>query len=171
MNIINTKESKGFTIIEVVITISILSVGIISTYNAFYSIMNVADNMSDRLTAAYLAAEGFDIVKNIRDTNFIEGRSFSTDLLVCSTGCQADYKAGTPAEQIANQLKVYSGSFLKINADGLYGYDAGTDTKFKRKITITQVTTDQLQVDSQVLWNYNGNNYSVTSSGYLYNWN
>ncbi len=168
---INAKRySTGFTMIEIIITIAVLSIGIIGTYNAFYSIMNVADTMSYRLTAAYLAQEGIDVVKNIRDSNFVTGASFASGLTSCAGGCQADYKAGTSIEQSQNQLQAYSGSFLKINSDGFYGYDSGVDTKFKREITINQISSDELEVTSEVFWNYNGKDYSVTSSGYLYNW-
>ena len=168
---INAKRySTGFTMIEIIITIAVLSVGIIGTYNAFYSIMNVADTMSYRLTAAYLAQEGIDIVKNIRDGSCVAGVAFNSGLTSCAGGCQADYKAGTAVEQRPNQLQPYIGSFLKINSDGFYGYDLGTETKFKRAITINQVSLDELQVDSEVFWNYNGKDYSVKSSGYLYNW-
>lgn len=157
--------------IEIIITIAVLSVGILGVYNAFYSIMNVADTMSYRLTAAYLGQEGLDIVKNIRDNNFISGASFDAGLTLCPGGCQADYKAGTAAEQPQNQLQSYgSGDFLKIDLDGFYSYNAGSDTKFKREITITQITADNYEVKSEVFWNYNGRNYSVTSLGYLYNW-
>ena len=170
-NKINVKRySTGFTMIEIIITIAVLSIGIIRSYTAFSSIMNVADTMSYRFTAAYLAQEGLDIIKNMRDGNFISGASFTTGLTSCSAGCQADYKTGTAVQQSQNQLQAYAGSFLKINSDGFYGYDAGTDTKFKREITVSQVASNELKVDSKVFWNYNGTDYSITSSEHLYDW-
>lgn len=168
---INLKENKGFTMIEMIITIAVLSAGIIGSYNAFYSIMNLADTMSYRLTAAYLGQEGLEIIRNIRDNNFIDTVSWSSGLTLCGGGCQADYKTGTTTESAQNQLQAYSSSnFLKINSDGFYSYDLGSDTKFKRRITITNVSADTLEVLSEVFWNYNGTDYSTSTKEYLYDW-
>jgi prepilin-type N-terminal cleavage/methylation domain-containing protein len=167
----NKQQEKGFTMIELIITIAVLSFGIVSSYAAFSSIMGVAENSSQRFTAIYLSQEGLEITRNIRDKNFVQLAPWSSGLLACAAGCQADYKAGTLVEGSANQLQSYQNTFLKITADGLYGYDAGTDTKFKRQITITQPSgVNSLKVVSQVTWSYNNKPYSYQAAEYLYNW-
>ncbi len=70
-NKLQPKNSTGFTLIEIIIAIAILSFGIILVYGSFASVVNSTYNISARFTAAYLAQEGFEIVRNIRDTNFI----------------------------------------------------------------------------------------------------
>lgn len=166
-----SKNKAGFTIIELVIAIAILSSGIIGVYGAFYSITKLTSSASLRLTASYLAQEGLEIARNIRDDNFINNASWSAGLENCSQGCQADYKTGTTAQISANQLQDYDdNNFLKLNADGFYGYDSGVSTPFKRKITITQVSADMLKVGMSVMWNYDGQPFSVETEEYLYNW-
>ena len=169
-------KERGFTIIELIITIAILSFGIIGVYGAFYPAISLAYNISHRLTAANLAQEGLEIVRNIRDNNFIASSSnpevlWYAGLLGCETGCQADYKTGTSSEGQSNQLSPYNpNNFLKITEDGLYGYDTGVDTMFKRQIIIHQESTDVLKVTALVAWDYNGQPFSFEVDAYLYNW-
>ena len=63
--------NKGFTLIELVISIFLLCFVIIGVYNAFSIIVILTSDTSDRLTATYLAQEGIEIVRNIRDTNWL----------------------------------------------------------------------------------------------------
>ncbi|KKP42240.1 MAG: hypothetical protein UR31_C0017G0019 [Parcubacteria group bacterium GW2011_GWA2_33_14] len=172
-NKINAKRySTGFTIIELIITIAILSFGILGAYSAFAPFFTLTYNVSYRLTAVYLAQEGLEIVRNLRDNNFINSNNWSDGLLECDLGCQLDYKTGTSVESFENQLKLYDpGEFLKINSDNFYSYDLGDTTKFQRKITINQESgTDVLKVSVIVTWDYNGKPFSFESEGYLYNW-
>jgi prepilin-type N-terminal cleavage/methylation domain-containing protein len=174
---VSRKKEKGFTMIELIVTLVVLSFGVIGLYNAFIPIIFLTYTISSRFTAAYLAQEGVEIVRNLRDNNFIrrngDGTTLWSDGLTnCTLGCQADYKTGTSAETLVNQLKPYDPtSFLKINTDGLYGYDDGAPTLFTRKIIISQdAGDDTLKVDVQVLWNYNGKPYTYETAGYIYNW-
>lgn len=158
--------------IELIITLAILSFGIIGVYSAFSPIGMLTYNISLRFNAAYLAQEGVEIVRNIRDNNFIHKATWSAGLTSCSSGCQVDYKTGTSAQTSANSLKAYnSNNFLKLNSDGFYSYDSGVNTIFKRKITISQpLGTDVLKIDVSVMWDYNGKSFSFQTGGYLYNW-
>ena len=157
--------------IELIITLAILSFGIIGVYGAFIPAVTLTYNLSSRFTAAYLAQEGLEIARNIRDNNFVTANPWANSLTSCTTGCQADYTTGTDVVG-ATPLSGYgSGNFLTINSDGLYGYNAGTATKFKRKITTNQdFGQDTLRVDVEVTWDYNGQTLSFEAEEYLYNW-
>ena len=165
------KSDKGFTMIELIVTISILSVGIIGSYSAFSSINSLTHSISPRLTAVYLAQEGQEIVRNIRDSNYIDGKNWKFGLSNCKNGCQADYKAGTDSESNSNKLKNYSDdNFLILNADGFYGYEEGIKTIFKRKITIDNISNSSLKVDVLVMWDYQGKSFEFKTESYLYDW-
>lgn len=171
MNIQKIPKNKGFTIIELMAAILILSFGIILVYSVFSNIIILTNSVSSRLTAIYLAQEGMEIIRNIRDDNFINSKPWKNGLTGCNNGCQADYKAGTASENQINRLKHYQhGSFLKINSDGFYGYDAGTDTPYRRKITIESVSNSILKVNVLVIWDYSGKSFDYETEGYLYNW-
>lgn len=178
----NMKLSKGFTMIEIVIALFVLTVAVIGVYNAF-SIMAVATTqMSDRFTAAYLAQEGIEIVRNIRDNNWLQADqnsdiTWDRGLTSCDTGCEADYK--TEAFSGAG----YVGNVLKLGG-GFYNYSSGVDTKFKRKIVIDPVKNDAnetiaLKVAVTVFWaekptivniDFPASSGSITAEDYLYNW-
>lgn len=167
------KKERGFTMIELIITLAILSFGILGVYGAFTPLAYLSSNIFSRFTAVYLAQEGVEITRNIRDNNFILGTVWPGNLSGCSMGCQADYKTGSGGETIENELKLYDDSYLSLNGSGFYSYDSGgTLTKFKRKITVIGdgINLDRLKVSVVVFWDYQGQAFNFETSGYLYNW-
>ena len=168
-------SNKGFTLIELVIAIFILVVAIIGVYNAFSTIVIMTTDSSSRFTAAYLAQDGMEIIRNIRDNNWVKNTTTKTDwktgLTGCEAGCEADYKTGTSQEITPLRGYLGGGNYLKINNDdGFYSYDEPTEgyttTKFKRKITITpNADPDVLNVSVLVTWNEKGEEGCDVSKG------
>ena len=88
---------------EVLVAVLVISIGVAASYIAVQRIFAYSFSASRRLTAAYLAKEGIEIVRNIRDTNWIEGESWDRGLVDdggfkgCSSlgsqayFCEADY--------------------------------------------------------------------------------
>ena len=143
---------KGFTIIELIISIFILTIAIVGIYNAFSVVTILTSDSVDRLTASYLAQEGMEIVRNIREINWLnmdvgnptnaswlDGLSLygANNNFDCNTqGCEVDYTTtGSSSNLVLRQV----GDYLNIDTNGFYGYGAGTPTKFKRKIIITPI--------------------------------
>jgi prepilin-type N-terminal cleavage/methylation domain-containing protein len=152
-------KERGFTMIELIITIAILSFGIIGVYSAFSPMVSLQRTISSRFVATYLAQEGFEIVRNIRDNTV-----WPSGLTRCTLGCQTDYKTGT--------LVPYNEqSPLNIDTNGFYGYGQGQATPFKRKIMVSQANnSDVLKVVVTVMWDYNGKPFEFEVEGYLYNY-
>lgn len=178
-------NNKGFTLIELVIAIFILVFAIIGVYNAFSTVVVLTTGASSRFTAAYLAQEGIEIVRNMRDNNWLKMEEapetiWTDGLLECEDGCEADYKTGTlPALILVPWTS--GGNYLKINNNnGFYSYDSTgeyTETKFKRKIIITQnpATPNVFQVTVLVTWKEKEEEgcvygYCIEAEEYLYNW-
>ena len=65
------KRQKAFTLVEVLIAITILTIGILSGFilvtRALYNVAVI----KDRLTASFLAQEGIELTRQIRDSNFL----------------------------------------------------------------------------------------------------
>jgi|SRR3989344_562530 len=168
---------KGFTIIELMIAITVLSFGIIGIYSVFSNVIVATYTISSRLTAAYLAQEGLEIVRNIRDTNIVMGKrnlavAWSDGLLACQTGCQGDYKTENSRQNILHNLKPYNtNENLNITTDGFYGYQEGTPTIFKRQIIIVPASNNELKVTVLVIWNYNNKPFTFEIKESLYDWN
>ena len=168
---LNVKMTKrGFTMIEIIIAILVVTVGVLAAYIVTQKIVSYTCQISSRLTAAYLAKEGIEIVRNVRDTNWIDSTDppWDDDLAVgdwevayndqiltsCSSPCNPDHNL----------------RFLKISG-GFYCYSGTNDTKFKRKITISDVGSDNLTVSVSVWWEEKGKTYGpITAQEILYDW-
>lgn len=155
----------GFTLLETMFAILIVSIGILGIHNGMNFAIRNTQKARENFVGTYLAQEGIEIVKNVRDNNWINDNTDSTDWLigldVCSSGCYADYQSAslTPGE----------GDFLRLNSDGFYGYSSDPDPKtiYKRKITIAQTANpDELDVTVDVSWK----GVTTTVKENIYNW-
>jgi prepilin-type N-terminal cleavage/methylation domain-containing protein len=194
---LNSKTTKGFTIIELVISIFILSVAVVGIFSAFSIMVVLTTNASDRLTAAYLGQEGIEIIRNIRDTNWlnmnagVSGATWLRNLDYCeaSEGCEADYTTGTNASAPWSITPWAGGHYLYIDANGFYGYtpppSPAVYTKFRRQIQLTQITDVDgntttkhiVKVKVTVFWtekpnllNPTGTAGSIIVEEYFYDW-
>ena len=152
-------DSEGFTLIELIIAIFILSIGIIGIFGAYSAMVVATSDTSGRLSATYLAQDGIEIVKNIRNINWANisknqtgGFTWVDGLTGCASGCEADYTAGTSSQMTTWGLSSDGtyGNYLYVDKDtGFYDYLAATGlkTQFKRKITIVCLNDDNT-VDS-----------------------
>ncbi|MCX6721221.1 MAG: prepilin-type N-terminal cleavage/methylation domain-containing protein [Candidatus Staskawiczbacteria bacterium] len=142
----DSKNKKGFTIIELMITIFILSFAVVGIFAAFSVMASLVYDATDRLIAAYLGQEGMEIVRNIRDSNWLNidaGANaswldgLSDDAINYSVDC---HSIGCEADYLATNLATWSDRYLFLK-NGIYSYDqTGSPTKFKRKIKIEPLT-------------------------------
>ncbi|HNV97547.1 MAG TPA: hypothetical protein PKL13_04580 [bacterium] len=75
------KKRRAQGILEVVIAIYIAVVGVLSIMNLVISSMKVQEFNHNMLIATNLAREGVEIVRNIRDSNWIRGSNWNEGLL------------------------------------------------------------------------------------------
>ncbi|MDD5750160.1 MAG: prepilin-type N-terminal cleavage/methylation domain-containing protein [Candidatus Pacebacteria bacterium] len=145
---------QGFTLIEIMAAISVMAIGVLGVFALSPTIIRGGAANSDRFTASQLALEGLEIVKNIRDSNWLEqninpANPWNEGLTNCAAGCEADYATMQAFDPV---LASYgSGRYLKMNTQGFFNYASGTDTKFKRKITIIN-GADVMDVSVVVEW-------------------
>ncbi|MDD3302534.1 MAG: hypothetical protein PHN31_03185 [Candidatus Gracilibacteria bacterium] len=76
MKIIKT----GSTIVEVMISLFIISTGVIGVYSIYVKSQNLSKSTENRVKALSIAREGIEVIQNIRDTNWIP---FSADTKNC----------------------------------------------------------------------------------------
>ena len=157
--------NKGFTLIEIIIAIFIFMTGIISLAIVVEKTVYSIPETKSKLIASYLSQEGIEIVRNIRDSNWLSKRD-NPGLLWDYGLAAGDYEADFQNQTLAG----YLGQYLNIDNNGFYSYSTGTQTNFKRKITISDKTANSLKVTSRIEWEVRGRPYSVEAVEYLYNW-
>lgn len=179
-------NNSGFTIIELLISCMVISVGFLSVMSMITNAFSQTMPLSSNLTASYLTQEGFEVVRRIRDTNFNE---------LYSSGSTPDpnwyWTEGLIDEGVDSTTgSVYYGSTelgnnqinnLYVDSQGLFSYeDTGEENKtsFKREITLERknyeyndgVTTEYLLVTVEVSWLEKGNVKTHQASTKLFNW-
>ena len=142
-------KHKGFTLIESLVAISILMVGILSSFMLVIRSLNMAPLIQENLNASFLAQQAIESVIQKRDNNWLSGVSWNEGL--------AD------------------GSYCVIvnsgNATiGALAGDCLIDTKFNRVIYINNEDIDKLKVTCTINWVSRGKSYAITVVDYLYNW-
>lgn len=190
---------KGFTIIETLVAISILLIAIAGPltiaakglFSSYYS--------RDEVTAFYLAQEGIEYFRNLRDTNTLNGQPWDSNF-VDSTGqpcsldnpCRIDVTNGdlTNGDLTNPVITSCQGDHhlpglicepLKLDSTGsnptnLYQYNAGNDTNFTREISVIQrmdISNNlipEYEIISTVHWVSPLPNNSITLSEDITDW-
>ena len=207
------KTGAGFTLVEVLVSLSIFSIaitGVITVASRGGLTVNIVKN---KITATYLADEGLELMRALRDKKVMTGPMppgtpsgnwaplYLTMIPYCpaTSPCDIDIRnpaggvtlafpqdtAVVPCPVVATGCPLYydnratSGSSpapLDIRTYGYYvdNYDNSFGTlapsPFSRKLTMTQLTPDEVQVSSTVTWNEGSNVKTLTQTENLYNW-
>jgi len=156
---VSPNNQKGFSLVEVVVAISIILVfltALVGTYNVY---LRVALQNSDTAKAAYLAEEGIEAIKLLRDTSW-------------------DEKIATLSTNTPYYL-VFSGGTWQTSVSETY-----IDSLFLRSITIGDVYRDSesdivtsggtldgnaKQITVTVAWHYRGATTTKEMSTYITN--
>ncbi|MDD2732119.1 MAG: hypothetical protein PHI53_02900 [Candidatus Pacebacteria bacterium] len=169
-------ENKGFTFIELIITIFVLIVGILAAFIIAQSPLSYLNISLSRLTASYLAQEGIELVRNIRDGNWIGGVAWNNGLNSCKSTshfCEIDYN-----DLNLNSIsKIQPPNFLNRESLGFYGYASGAPTTFTRQITIDEIDNPDknnggsnkiLEVTVLIKWKEKNKDYDFSVQEHLY---
>lgn len=154
-------NSRGFTLLEVVVAIFILTVGAGAAFTLIQQSLVTVSLAEDRLIASFLVQEGIELVKNMRDTNWLE--SVPWDDGISAGDWEADYLAQGLTDN-------YDGDYLNIDGNGFYSYSAGAPTKFKRKINIVKESSAKIKIAVAVEWQERGRTHFSRVLGYINNW-
>lgn len=156
---------KGFTVIEVIVAIFVITAGIVGVLSLVTQTISSVTHSKDKLIAAYLAQEGIEIVRNIRDTNWLEEEDWNNGISTASD-YGLDYQSSEFPDTTCN---LGPEKYLKYDGN-FYNCSSGSDTKFKRKITVTPPGADILEVLVLVEWQEKGKTYEFETQETLYNW-
>jgi len=150
--------NKGFTIIESLISITILVLAITGAVSAMRIGILSYTFSKDQVVAFYLAQEGFEQIRNIRDENGLKNIHWLTGISYLSSDPCYFGKACT-VDPVASSLPIACSSpgncpVLRQNqSTGFFGYDSSwTPTIFKRQIILTSINSNEISVVVTVDW-------------------
>ena len=153
-------KEKGFTLIETLVGAVILATVILGPVTFLATSFTKVDASEDRLSALYLAQEGLELTRRVRDNNILAGNNWNQGLT--DGNYEIDYNS---------PLTSYAGLSLRYDAtNGLYSYDSGATTKYTRKITIANIAADQMRITSHMDWVDKSGAKSAELQEVLYNW-
>lgn len=154
-------NNKSFTLIETLVAISLLTVGVVGSFSLMQRVTSFASIASSQFTASYLAQEGIEIIRNIRDTNYLERQSWDNGI-AAGASFHLDYRSQVfPDETCGNYLR-YASNFYTCSAD--------SSGKFQREITIEKPLSDKMVVSVEVSWSERGTQHQVFAETELYDW-
>ncbi len=159
-------SSRGFTLIEVIVAAAILGVGLIPAFLQANSALTLSDTVKNSLTASYLAQEGVEVMRALRDENWFATQPFDQGFEVCNAGCQVQWNS-TWESDAPQQLGDIP---LKLDAAGLYQYATGTDTTFRRTVTTTKLSAYEEKVVVTVTWRDRAGDKRFDVEDHLYDW-
>jgi|GEM_PF-307150 len=187
-------STSGFTLIETLVAISIFSVSILALFAVIsQNIANISYSKK-RVVAEYLAQEGIEYIRNVRDTYGLYSSdaqtgwiSFNNRLLAANchlaNGCYFDARnvsfsdSTLPITDLiltpCSASNCSDAPLLYDSATGKYGYVPSATTinsGYSRKIFLILSSSDELKFSSTVYWTQGSGTYSVVFSESLFNW-
>ncbi len=175
----NTKyaaRSAGFTFIETMVAISILTISIVAPMSLATKSLSSAYYARDQIAAFHLAQEAIESVRHVRDGNVLNNAlGTSVNLLEGIPSTNGGAFTIDTRDDSMTLCPLDGCPPLKSNGE-LYGYDnsAGwVPTRFTRSIRAVFVngTTDEIHVTVTVSWTTSGfQTRSFTISANLYRW-
>ncbi len=172
------KKNRGFTLVETLVAIGILSLSILGTFTAVQQGLQSSGFAKDQITAFYLIQDAMEYMRNVRDqnglislNNLANGNpriNWLTGLSAVTTDpcwwggsgtAQKTCTVDSPHPSGQTAVIACSGDFVScpvIKQDtttGLYGYTSSwTNTRFTRSIKITQIASNEATISIWISW-------------------
>jgi Tfp pilus assembly protein PilV len=137
------KRKKSFSMLEAIMSVAIVSIGLVAALSLLSKSTRESMDSRDQVIAGMLAQEGVEIVRNIRDNNWVNS---------APSGSFNSLSNGNYYCDCFSSCSLGSSYQLNLNGNNYYVHSAGTATRFFRKITLSGAATNYLIVYSVVLW-------------------
>lgn len=134
------QKNKGFTLIETLVAISIFTMSLLGLMSILASGISNTNYAKQKMTATYLAQEGIEYARNIRDTKVLSSASGTDGWIAFNVLSNASI---TPSSVVAG---------------------------FDRSVQKSVVGPDEVKIISTVTCTQCSSRYIVTLSEDLFNW-
>lgn len=181
-------KQAGFTIVETLVALAIFSMSVITLLSVLGDGIRDTNYAKQKITAGYLAQEAIEYLRNMRDTAVLYSATPQQGWDAWITKMH-NGNCDTATGCFINDMDMFSvssmpslnGTYLYSCAAtcpnmvfndsiGKYNYSSGNPTNFSRKITVVQISNNEVEVTSTATWTQGALTRSISVSENLYNW-
>lgn len=164
-------NQKGFTLIEFFVSLFIVLIGVLGTFSVIQTVSRYSSMDSSKLQAAYLAEEGLEVIRNIRDTNYVLG-NIGEAAWVTNIGNETSYKLQAGSTRFPDY---FCGDYLFLDDRNPPYYYQCTNfpnpQSLQREIMIEHdLGNGRMIVISKVTWEERGKKQELFIQENFYNW-
>lgn len=149
-----TDTERGFSMIEALVAITILSISIAGPMTLAHKGLSSAFLARDQITAFFLAQEAVEYIRNIRDENILTQQNWLSGLGPCVS---ADGSDACRIDVAVDSVEACSGGTCPPlnydSTDRLYTYDGGSPSPYTRTVTIEEISGDEVSIQVEISWN------------------
>ena len=176
MSTLISKKDTGFTIIETLIAIAILVLAITGATSAMQAGISSYIFSKDQIIAFYLAQEGFEQIRNIRDENSLKNQNWLTGIS-SGAGDPCFFGNACIVDPVASPIPTRCGApgscpvLREDSVTGFFGYNAAWPaTIFRREIVLTSINANEVSILVTVNWSKGIVNRQFRARENILNW-
>lgn len=142
-----SKKLQGFSIAEAILAAFVLTTGLIAVMALIANSLKNSFETRDTIIAVELAQEGIELVRNVRDNDFIAGNDGFSRFPSSKQYCRIDYKVN-----VNSNLDCSASNYSLQYNNGFYEH-GGSGGRFSRRLYIDyDATNKEALVRSFVYW-------------------
>jgi len=164
------KSRRAFTLIEVIIAIGVLTIAVVAAIQLAISSTRLSNLLLQRFTAHHLAEEGLEIVRNMRDTNWLKNIDWRSNL--------ADGSYAIEEKELANSVNADTKLHPLFALNPASGIEEAEkinpkgDLVFRRLIELSTPDSTQqiMHIRASVMYEYRGLAQEVSLESEITDW-
>lgn len=193
------KNSKGFTIIEVLASVMVLSVGLVGSLTLInYNLRNIS-NIEKKIIASGLMEDGLERARNVRDTNWMKEVGWDTGFDIPNNGdkkriaffCDSSLPGSVNTEGQGGSNWTRTIEECNGNTCRVFEYDLTSQfacysdnfgnsfgsyvrvnprTEFRRLVTAERISNTKIKIRADIMWPEGSENKKISAEEILYKW-
>ena len=169
-------KNRGFTLVETLVAIAVLILVISGAFTAAQTGISTANYAKNQIIAFYLAGEGVEQIRNMRDENGLNSRHWLTGIALDSAD-PCYFGKACKVDSITNTVSSCPGgenscpNLRHDSTTGFYGYDnSWDDSGFRREIILSRINDDEISILVTVSWSKGVINRQFKIRENIFNW-